>query len=162
MQASLLLSQLSCLSAEELFSLVRFKFQIAAIRLALRCTAIAKVERWSTRSICPAAENVDPPCEAGVRQRVRLVDLAARRGPVKGSCLVRSIVLKRALAEIGLKSELRIGVDTKTKSEFAAHAWLELNGQPINDRADIHEHFAAFEKTSRATREKSMHRAFNR
>jgi Transglutaminase-like superfamily len=160
MQTKPALSQLLRLSAEELSLLVRFKFQIAAIRLSLRWMAIAQIERRSAINVARKATNVDRQREARIRQCVRLVDIAARRGPIKGSCLVRSIVLKRALAQIGVKSELRIGVDKSRDREFAAHAWLELNGQPINDRADVHEHFAAFENASYSTDEKSAHRAF--
>lgn len=46
-------------------------------------------------------------------------------------CLVRSLVGYRYLCRAGLKPELRIGLARQNALE--GHAWVELDGQAIND-----------------------------
>ena len=49
-----------------------------------------------------------------------------------GTCLSRSLALRKMLDKKGIRTELRIGFD-KSDDEFRAHAWLEFNGTPIGD-----------------------------
>jgi hypothetical protein len=46
-------------------------------------------------------------------------------------CLVRSLVLTRLLARRGMQATLVIGV--RAEPEFAAHAWVEHDSQPVLD-----------------------------
>jgi Transglutaminase-like superfamily len=157
MPSTRILAQLLRLGASDLLRLARFKWQIVLLRVALRWFPITKIETWCELN-APFVESA----QSGRFDRtpmlrcVRLVDIAAHHGVIKGSCLVRSIVLKRALAEFGTLSELRIGIHKNSQTEFAAHAWLEVNGVPINDRADIREHFAAFDKKVSSRREAGL------
>ena len=41
-------------------------------------------------------------------------------------------------------SELRIGVQCQGE-KFQAHAWVEYEGYPLNDSADVRKRFATFE-----------------
>jgi Transglutaminase-like superfamily len=155
-----ILTQLLSLSGEDLLQLLRFKCQIAAVRIALSWTPISNVARCCELSAhCPGAGLVDSFDRTRIERVVRLVDIAARRGLLKGSCLVRSIVLKCALAELGIRTELRIGVHKNSVAVLAAHAWLEMNGEPINDRADIRTDFAVFETTLSAESETRLGKA---
>ena len=47
-----------------------------------------------------------------------------------GTCLSRSLALRKILDWKGIQTDLRIGVDNADR-EFRAHAWLEFNGRPI-------------------------------
>lgn len=72
------------------------------------------------------------------------VNMAARLGPFKASCLTRSMVLKWLLRNRGVGTSLRVGVRTDS-GMLDAHAWVEYQGVPINDRIDIGDHYAAFD-----------------
>lgn len=48
----------------------------------------------------------------------------------KTDCLTTSVVLQHFLAEMGISSNLVVGVRTKP---FFSHAWLEVDGEIIND-----------------------------
>jgi hypothetical protein len=80
----------------------------------------------------------------------RLVNIAARYGPARAACLTRSLVLLRVLRQLGMTAELRIGVRGLRDRELDAHAWVEYNGRPLNDRDTIAEDFATFPPVSAA------------
>ncbi len=71
-----------------------------------------------------------------------LVDAAASNGIFRHTCLPRSLLLLRLLRQNGIEAELQVGV--KGGEAFAAHAWVELDGRPLNDAADVAERFEAF------------------
>lgn len=75
----------------------------------------------------------------------RLVLAAACRMPFTVTCLVRSTLLWWLLRWQGIASEIRIGVN-QGEGEFHAHAWVEINGVVINDQADIHQQYGAFDQ----------------
>ena len=52
----------------------------------------------------------------------------------KGSCLPRSIALFQHLRAVGYEVEHKFGVN-KNDSKLAAHAWVEYNGNPLNESA---------------------------
>ena len=84
---------------------------------------------------------VDAAAGARAAEVARWVDAAYRRSPFASSCLTRSLVLDRVLRARRLPSRLRIGV-SKPGGAFAAHAWVECAGAPLNDREALHRHFA--------------------
>jgi hypothetical protein len=105
--------------------------------LALR---LARLEALLTR----LARQVPPPDAVdtqAARSAARMVNVAARYGPYRAPCLERSLVLWWLLRRRGIATDLRIGV-RKADGEFEAHAWVELEGAVINDRADIATVFA--------------------
>ena len=59
----------------------------------------------------------------------RAVMRSLRLLPTDSRCLMRSLVLTGLLARRGIGSSLIIGV--QSEPEFAAHAWVELGGQPL-------------------------------
>ncbi|MDC0584466.1 lasso peptide biosynthesis B2 protein [Bacteroidales bacterium] len=63
------------------------------------------------------------------RSLVRAVKVA----PWQTKCLVRSLAHKKLLEEIGIESQLKLGIMKGDKSELIAHAWLEnkLYLQPL-------------------------------
>ena len=72
-----------------------------------------------------------------------LVNGAARLLFRREACLERSILLWSLLRRRGIESELKIGVATGD-SGMRAHAWVEIDGEPINEQPKINEKFAAF------------------
>lgn len=73
----------------------------------------------------------------------RWIGIASRLVPGGGNCLVRSLALYGALRRAGVGAELRIGVG-QTAPHLEAHAWVEVDGVPANDAADVATRYAAF------------------
>jgi hypothetical protein len=74
-----------------------------------------------------------------------LVNIAAKRGPAPASCLTRSLLLAWFLRRRGIAAELKIGVRVAA-GVLHAHAWVECEGRPVNDKPDIADDFAPFER----------------
>ncbi len=111
---------------------------LPAAHLALRLTRLEMLlARLARRS--PTLRI--PPDAALARSLARMVNAAARYGPYRAPCLERSLALWWLLRRRGIAADLRIGV-RKAAGEFEAHAWVELEGAVINDRADIATLFA--------------------
>jgi hypothetical protein len=118
-------------------ALVLLPLTVAALRLMgfRRCQAL--LARLAPRRTDQAATAYD------ARGMARIVDVAARHGLVKATCLPRSLVLWWLLRRQSIDSNLRIGV-RKEAGRFEAHAWVELHSVVLNDGGDVHERFAAF------------------
>ena len=119
-------------------------FWLPATRLLLntigyrRCLKLLR--RLSRKAPARPGPTADP-TDYG-RQVAALVNIAALRGVHRANCLPRSLVLYYLLRRQGIEAELRIGVQRESDI-FAAHAWIELQGVPLNDRADVGDRFAA-------------------
>lgn len=74
----------------------------------------------------------------------RAVNSAALHGPADPKCLERSLTLWWMLRREGIAGKLQVG-GRKKAGEFEAHAWVEWDGQVLNDAADVREHFAQFD-----------------
>lgn len=64
-----------------------------------------------------------------------------------GNCLSRSLALVWLLRRNGHDADLRLGVSLHG-GEFAAHAWVELEGLVLNDRQDVTTRYAPFPQSS--------------
>ena len=73
------------------------------------------------------------------------VALVAGRRAIGARCLGRSLVLWFLLRRRGIDAELVIGVDVPRGGELPAHAWVELAGEPVNDRPNVRERFGGFD-----------------
>lgn len=101
--------------------------------------------RWRSgaalRTPAPLADvtpgSVDPASLA------RLVETAARLQPLPARCLARSLWLRWLLHRHGHLGVLRLGC-RRTPQGLQAHAWIEHDGHPLNDTADVAERFPAF------------------
>jgi Transglutaminase-like superfamily len=83
----------------------------------------------------------DPASLMATIQRVQeLVDIAARNHLYPMHCLRRSLVLQRLLAERGIITDLRFGVQRDAGTTHA-HAWLEHAGQAIGEPHDVTSRF---------------------
>lgn len=72
-----------------------------------------------------------------------MVDVAARYGPYRAKCLVRSLVLLRLMAQNGWRGELILGANLNSE-EFGAHAWVQYQGEVVNDRVDVERDYGKF------------------
>lgn len=77
----------------------------------------------------------------GLADRVRRW-LARGRGPWTSSCLTRSLVLYAMLRQHGHRPRLHVGVAGDPRA-FAAHAWVTLDGRPLEEPATVAERYQA-------------------
>lgn len=79
--------------------------------------------------------------DARSRRRAEGLSLAVRRaaefGLFRPKCLAQSLALQSLLRREGIPgSQVRIGVRRDARG-FAAHAWVELDGAPLGERAEV-------------------------
>ena len=80
----------------------------------------------------------------GARERVcRAVDLACIWYFKEVECLQRSVVTARLLRKHGIHACLVIGV---RHVPFKAHAWVEVEGQVVNDKPYVTELYAILDR----------------
>jgi hypothetical protein len=72
---------------------------------------------------------------------LRQVTLAATWSPLRAKCLEQSLVILWALRRRGVDARLKLGVQ---QYPFCAHAWVEYQGRPLNDRPENLKLFRAF------------------
>lgn len=103
-------------------------------RVALRRWPLPAVVERLQGGVRPSAESVE------VAPLVRAVARAARAFPLPMLCLPQSVALARMLGRRGQGCELVIGAKPQ-QGTLDAHAWVELDGQPVNsppDSSDTH------------------------
>lgn len=106
------------------------------LHLGVRLFGLRRVLTWM-QAFPPGAR---PPTRPAVRDTVQGVAIACRHGFGRASCLTGSLVLQWLLRRQGVSSELRIGVRL-VDGRLHAHAWVELDGRPLNDTAQSIAHF---------------------
>jgi hypothetical protein len=108
-------------------SLFEAALTLARVQVRLRLQSPAKVIAWATH----LAERPSTASPADVKRVAWSTDAAARH-LVPSACLARSIALARMLARRRLPVDIRIGVRTDG-GRLEAHAWVERDGQLLND-----------------------------
>jgi len=101
------------------------------------------IEKFSLPAHAPQFLSADLQREMALRA-ARAVRSAELHGPANPNCLERSMTLWWLLRRDGVEGELHIGA-RKESGRFEAHAWVELDGQVLNDGADVHQHYARFD-----------------
>ncbi|MFO0895995.1 MAG: lasso peptide biosynthesis B2 protein [Pirellulales bacterium] len=113
---------------------------LLGISLGLRLFGFRRCHGWLVK---PTREGplVDVPSAA---ETARMVAAACAFLPLRPTCLTRSLALTRLLRRHGQPAELRIGV-RKVNEQFAAHAWVECQGEAFG-RGDGGPEYAPFER----------------
>lgn len=113
------------LSAREKLLLMRAASQLLWVSAALRLLPFSIVKRSCERLREHAAS--DP---VSISQVAYAVNAATNFIP-GSACLSRALVCQRMLGNIGVRTQLKIGVMKKAKGMLDAHAWLEYEGMVI-------------------------------
>ena len=118
-------------------SLVEAMLLVAASKLLLGIFGFERTWQWIQRMTghLPRLSGVDTAAVARAEYRVAM---AAALYPGRAACLERSLTLYWYLRRRGIGVDFRMGVQMYP---FLAHAWLELDGQAIND---VPEHVRRF------------------
>lgn len=124
---------------------------LPTVAVLLRARGMARTSAWLERLARRAARD---PGALAPPEIARLVDAAAS---ILGSrCLPRSLVLWHLLRHRGIPAVIRLGVCKPAGGALAAHAWVEHDGLPLNDGADVFERYTAL--TSSAAKFRADHR----
>lgn len=116
-----------------------------AIRASLRFRGFRKTQQWLQRRLQVKAARSAPSADSNpIALTCRMVKAGGRYGLIQPTCLEESLALWYLLRQGGVSSQLRIGV-RKLGSKFEAHAWIEYQGQAINESKTLHPHYAAFD-----------------
>lgn len=109
---------------------------VCASRLALAVFGLSRVLAWHATAPARAQAPETP-------RAARWIGVAARNVPGGASCLVRSLALLGLLRRHGIAAQLRVGIG-RTAPRLEAHAWVEVDGAPVNDAADIAARYPPF------------------
>jgi hypothetical protein len=112
----------------------------------------AVMARWPRPRRAPLA--TEQSLSARARSTAKIVAIAAHRGPIRASCLRRSLLLWWLLRGEGIETVLRVGVN-REGGTLRAHAWVEHAGRPLNDADDVALRFPAFEHDLGASAERA-------
>lgn len=110
-------------------SVLRCLVLLAGVKLALAAAGFTRTLRWireRSGSIAP----LDEVRRDAIAATEHAVAMAAALYPGRAECLERSLALYYYLRRAGVAVEFRLGVQ---QIPFAAHAWVECGGDPIND-----------------------------
>lgn len=124
-------------------------FLLPLSALALRRWGLRRVQAALARTV-PASQrtlSVSPDLMVVAERLAWCVQVSAAYGPWPANCLQRSVVLWWFLRRRGLSGDVRIGV--RRNSETGAlefHAWVEYSGMVINDRRDVRQRYAVFDR----------------
>jgi hypothetical protein len=138
------------LPADERRLLLGLALLLPAIWGALRCLGVRRTYRLLSGTVASAGveSTVSLAVQASAMRLGQLLDIASRHGPYRATCLRQSLALWWLLRRRGLPAELRIGV-AKVDAQMQAHAWVELAGRVINDRATVADDYAVYEDLDR-------------
>jgi hypothetical protein len=145
------LEQWRQLTRDERWLLAKLAITLPLVEVALRYTGLRRTRVLLGEERCPgtdaglASAVMD---SASAERLARFVEIASRHGLWRPTCLARSLVLCSLLRRRGLPAQLRIGV-SKEKDGLRGHAWVELAGRVINDRATIVDDYAVYRDLGR-------------
>jgi hypothetical protein len=95
----------------------------------------AIVRRWKVTDRAMAGTATD--------SVVKAVNYACVWYPKQAQCLQRSFVMTYLLRRSGIPAEMVLGASTMP---FRAHAWVEVEGCPVNERSGTKERYAVWER----------------
>ncbi len=132
------------LTRQERFILIGAMVLLPIVRI-IRIVGFKRFKKFlSSLPVTSCKTGLDnKPIPESARQAARMVAVAASHIPARFSCLDRSLVLLKLLRQMGIDGELHLGV-RKDRGIFEAHAWVELNGEILNDVKNIREQFGPF------------------
>jgi len=113
------------------------------------------VEKLSSRRFAARRQPVNAELVEQARQIGSGVNRAAADPAPPVTCLARSLTAQLLLRRRGIDAELRIGVGRvdvdpggatsgPAAAPLAFHAWVEVDGIPVNDADDVAQRFAPF------------------
>ena len=107
------------------------------IAASLKTIGLQRTQSWLAGNALAPMRPVTEQTRENVRRTAQIVAAAYRLHPMPSSCLPRAVALWSLLQRRGIGTDVRIGVRYNTTGDFESHAWLELNGEVLNDAWDV-------------------------
>lgn len=104
---------------------------LALTRGLLKVAGFRRTIRWAGR--LAGRRSLGPGARDDAERAARRVAVAAAFFPGRAVCLEQSIALYVLLRRRAVPADLRLGVQPYP---FKAHAWVEVDGQPVFENAD--------------------------
>ncbi|MBZ5664197.1 MAG: lasso peptide biosynthesis B2 protein [Acidobacteriia bacterium] len=117
---------------QALFVLLAYDILSALCRFQ---TIYSMVRGWTVNSKTDGPDIIDRVCMA--------VNYACVWYPKQALCLQRSFVTTYLLRKHGVAAQMVLGAQ---KLPFKAHAWVEVDGQAINERSNVQATYAVWDK----------------
>jgi len=117
---------------------------LPVVAASLKIVGLRRTQSWLARNTLDPMRPATAQTRADVRRVVEIVAAAYRLHPVRSSCLPRAVVLWSLLQRRGIGADVRIGVRYNTQGQFESHAWLEWNGEVLNDAAEVAKQYLPF------------------
>lgn len=132
------------LSKSDRALVIRAMCLLPIVATSLKTVGLRKTRSWLARNSPRPTVLSAEQTRASARRAAQMVAVACRRQPFRSSCLPRTIVLWNLLRRRGIATDVRIGARSNSQGEFQAHAWLEWNGEVLNDVADVAQQYLPF------------------
>jgi hypothetical protein len=119
---------------------------LAFVVMSLRTRGYKKTQAWLQKRLERRNATTLGAGSIGelVHKTCRMVRAAQRHGLTRSTCLEESLALWYLLGRQNISSRIRIGV-RKQAGKFEAHAWVEYEGEALNQSEELHRHYAPFE-----------------
>jgi hypothetical protein len=108
--------------------------------IAIRVLGFNRLHQWILRT---PANNARALTFEDARAMGALVNVATATVLGRGNCLTRSMYLLLRLRRLGAPGELKIGMRL-IDDRLEGHAWVVIEGEPVNDAKNIAEQYVAF------------------
>ena len=103
---------------------------IFVVKVALHLHGLSWTINSIRRRTAAASEEMPSPSANAIAAIESRVALAGALYPGRAACLEQSLVLYYLLRRLRAPVQFRLGVQAHP---FLAHAWVEVDGQPVND-----------------------------
>jgi hypothetical protein len=118
-------------------AVLRCALLILGLKVSLRIRGYRRTLQWIERSVRRVPVRAMHSSDQILGAQT-VVAIAAALYPGRALCLEQSLALYFFLRRSGVAARLRLGVKAYP---FEAHAWIEVNGVPVNDFAEHVRHF---------------------
>jgi hypothetical protein len=136
------------LSKSDRAVVINAMFLLPVVATSLKTVGLRRTQSWLTRNFLGPMVPTIEQTRASVRRAAQMMAVACRVQPLRSSCLPRTVVLWSLLRRRGIGADVRIGVRCDSNGEFRAHAWIEWNGEVLNDAADVGRHYLPFDRAT--------------
>jgi transglutaminase superfamily protein len=116
---------------------------LTATWIGLRLLGFRRCKEFVTQRVERSKHRLS---EMSANRILQLQAAAARNLFFTANCLEQSLVLWSILRGHGFDAKLKIGA-RKEAGRFEAHAWVELDGIPLNDETNSNRQFVPFDGT---------------
>lgn len=118
-----------------------FAVGVRLVRLSLRMLGFARTVTLLDRLPTPLSNT--PADATGPKRWADEIGGVGRR-PYGATCLDRSVFLWFVMRQRGIDGRIRIGVSFDD-DRLDGHAWVEIDGDVVNDDQDVADRFAVFD-----------------